>query len=155
MIFITVGTQEPFDRFLRIIDEIVPELHEEVVVQAFGDRYTPVNFKVREFIEPDEFDEIFRRARLIVSHAGMGTIISAMQCDKAVIVFPRMASLGEHRNDHQMATARQMEKMNYVYVAYTGDELRKLMCSDNLAPLCRIDNSVSESLIDSLCDFIG
>lgn len=155
MIFVTVGTQEPFDRFLRIIDKLAGQIDEELIVQAFHDKYEPENFKVRDLIPPDEFDRIFKKARLIVAHAGMGTIISAMESGKPVVVFPRQASLGEHRTDHQMATAHQMQQLGYAYVAYTEDELIQYVLDGNLKPLHSIGNGASESLIRSLREFIG
>lgn len=154
MIFATVGTQAPFDRFVKIIDGIAAELSEEVVVQAFRDKYEPRNVKVVDFLPPDEFGDIFNKARLIVAHAGMGTIISAMKQCKPIIIFPRIASLGEHRNEHQMATARQMERMGYAYVAYNEQHLRLLMLSNDLKPLHNLGEYASESLIEDIKRFI-
>lgn len=154
MIFATVGTQAPFDRFVKIIDGIAAELSEEVVVQAFRDKYEPQNVKAVDFLPPDEFGDIFNKARLIVAHAGMGTIISAMKQSKPIIIFPRIASLGEHRNEHQMATARQMERMGYAYVAYDEQHLRQLMLSDDLKSLHNLGEFASESLINDIKKFI-
>lgn len=108
-----------------------------------------------DFLPPDEFNSLFAKARLIVAHAGMGTIISAMQQNKPIIVFPRIAALGEHRNEHQMATARQMDKMKYVHVAYDEKQLRNLIFTPNLQPLHTLGDNASQSLIDSLSEFIG
>ncbi len=155
MIFATIGTQAPFDRFVKIIDEIAAELDEEIVVQAFKDKYEPKNIKRVEFLAPDEFNQLFDKARMIVAHAGMGTIISAMQKGKPIIVFPRIAALGEHRNEHQMATARQMDKMKYVYVAFDEKQLRLFMSHLDLQPLHQLSSNASQSLIDSLSEFIG
>ena len=55
---------------------------------------------------------------MIYAHAGMGTILSALKQDKPIIIVPRLASLKEHRNDHQIATAMRMDELGYVYVAY-------------------------------------
>lgn len=155
MIFCTIGTQAPFDRFVKIVDEVAKALDEEVVVQAFKDKYEPKNVKMVQFLAPDEFNKLFSEARMIVAHAGMGTIISAMQQDKPIVVFPRIAALGEHRNEHQMATAKQMEKMSYVHVAYDEDTLRKLIMDKGLKPLHKLGDTASQSLIDALSKFIG
>ncbi len=154
MIFATIGTQAPFDRFVKIIDELAVDIEEEIVVQAFRDKYEPKNVKVVDFLPPDEFNKLFSTARLIIAHAGMGTIISAMQQSKPIIVFPRIAALGEHRNEHQMATAKQMERMNYVYVAYDDVQLRNLLFQTELMPLHQLGDYASQSLIDSLRDYI-
>lgn len=155
MIFVTTGTQAPFDRFIKIIDTLAPTIDEEIVVQAFRDRYEPRNIRPVSFLAPESFEEIFSRARLIISHAGMGTIIKSMQQRKPVIVMPRIAALGEHRNEHQLATARQLEKMGYIYVASDADSLRALLSRPDLEPLHAIGDEASPSLIQSLSDFIG
>ena len=42
MIFATLGSQLPFDRFLKMLDEVVPSLFsEEIVAQAIPGDYTP------------------------------------------------------------------------------------------------------------------
>jgi UDP-N-acetylglucosamine transferase subunit ALG13 len=155
MIFATVGTQAPFDRFLKIIDETAAVMDEEIVVQAFKDKYEPKHVKMVDFLPPDEFNKLFAQARIIVAHAGMGTIISAMQQDKPIVVFPRIAALGEHRNEHQMATAKQMDKMHYVYVAFDEQQLKDFILKKDLQPLHHLGEQASPELIGSLTDFIG
>lgn len=155
MIFCTTGTQAPFDRFLQIVDAIAPTLEEEVIVQAFHGSYIPQHIKPLEFVEPDEFERIFKQARLVVAHAGMGTIISAMTLGKPIVVFPRIAALGEHRNEHQLATVHQMEKMHYVYAAHDERQLRQLMSAPDLPPLHKIGPYAQQSLVDELHRVIG
>lgn len=154
MIFVTTGTQLPFDRLIRIIDELAPQLNEEVIAQVYKCGFTPKNIKTVDFIAPDEFDILFDRARLIVSHAGMGTILSALQKDKPIIVFPRIAALGEHRNEHQMAMARKIKEMGCVNVAMSEKELTRMLLNGKQMTLQHIGNSASPSLIQSVKDFI-
>ncbi len=154
MIFVTTGTQAPFDRFIKAVDEIAKDIQEDIVVQAFKSEYQPMHIQTLDFMPPDEFNRVFNEARLIISHAGMGTIISAMQKNKPIIVFPRLASLGEHRNDHQMATAMKMNELGYVYVAYDAKQLRDLLQNVELRPLHTLGDSASPELIQSISDFI-
>lgn len=154
MIFATIGTQAPFDRFIRIIDEIAPSLKEPIIAQTCKGEYKPKNIKTVDFLPPDEFNKLFNEARLIISHAGMGTIISAMNKQKPIIVFPRKASLGEHRNEHQMATAKKMEQLNYVYVAYNEEQLQTLIMTPDLKPLHQLGDFASQQLIKSISEFI-
>lgn len=155
MIFCTVGTQAPFDRFVRIVDEVAAHLDEEVIAQVYKSGYASRNIRMVGFLPPDEFDRYLGRARLIVAHAGMGTIISAMCRHKPVIVFPRSAALGEHRNEHQQATAQKMSELGYVYVANDAQELEALLTSDGLKPLRGLGEVASKSLVDELCRVIG
>ena len=153
MIFVTIGTQLTFDRLIEILDRIAPELDEEIYAQVLKGKYKPKHIKLIDFIEPDEFEDVFVQARLIVAHAGMGTILSALRRSKPLVIFPRIASLGEHRNEHQTATARVMKEKNYAYVATNEEELRQLLHKD-LRPLKNIGEFASESLIKSLTDYI-
>ena len=153
MIFVTIGTQLPFDRLIEILDRIAPELDEEIYAQVLKGKYKPKHIKTLDFIEPDEFEEVFVQARLIVAHAGMGTILSALRRSKPLIIFPRLASLGEHRNEHQSATAKMIKEKKYAYVATDEEELRELLHKD-LHPMKNIGDFASENLINSLKDFI-
>lgn len=155
MIFVTIGTQAPFDRFIKIIDEIAPQLGEEIIAQVYQCGFEPHNIKTVNFLAPDEFNELFEKARLIVSHAGMGTILSALQKHKPIIIFPRIASLGEHRNEHQLATARKFKELGGVYVAMNEEELRQLIVRSDLTCLREIGDSANKDLIQSIEDFIG
>src|SRR5215217_2444665 len=112
MIFVTIGTQEPFDRLIKAIDELAPLLNMDIVAQVSNTVIEVKNMKALTFIPPDEFDNYFQQASLIISHAGMGSIITALTMNKPIIVMPRLASLGEHRNEHQTATAKKFEKLN-------------------------------------------
>lgn len=155
MIFCTIGTQAPFDRFVKIVDEVAVNLDEEIIAQVYKSKYVAKNIRTVEFLPPDEFNKLFNQARLIVSHAGMGTIISALKQHKPIIIFPRIAALGEHRNEHQLATAQKMKNLGYVYVANNADELKNLLMKPNLKPLHELGNFASLTLINELCKVIG
>lgn len=155
MIFVTIGTQAPFDRFIKIIDEVAPQINEEIVAQVYKCGFTPKNIKTVDFLAPDEFNNLFDKADLIISHAGMGTILSALQKHKPIIIFPRIAALGEHRNEHQLATAEKFKELGSVYVAMNEQELKELMLRKDLVPLHEIGAEASSSLIQSLEEFIG
>lgn len=153
MIFVTIGTQIPFDRFIRIVDDLAGMTNETFVVQALNGDYTPKNFEVLNFIAPDEFNRIVEEARLIISHAGIGSILSALDYEKPIIIFPRLASLKEHRNDHQMATAMVVNEKGYAYVAYDKKQLKDLLYSTTLSALggrVSKSNSILNSILKDL-----
>lgn len=154
MIFVTIGTQLPFDRLIKIIDDIAPRLNEEIIAQVYKCGFKPKNIKTVDFIAPDEFNNIFDKARLIISHAGMGTILSALQKDKPIIIFPRIAALGEHRNEHQLATAKKFKDLGSVNVAMNEEELKAMLLNGEQTTLQHIGNCASPSLIKSVMEFI-
>jgi UDP-N-acetylglucosamine transferase subunit ALG13 len=154
MIFVTIGTQAPFDRLIQAIDELAVEINEPIIAQINKEHYIPRHLETIEFLSPDEFDKLMEKARLIVAHAGMGTIISALMKKKPIIVMPRLAYLKEQRNDHQLATTMKMNELGYVYAAYDKTQLKALISNKNLVSLHSFGEHASEQLIKSITAFI-
>ncbi|MBE9640454.1 glycosyltransferase [Salipiger mangrovisoli] len=127
MIFATVGTQLPFPRLIDALEALAPELGEAVIAQTGLAAGSWPHLDVRPRLAPKDFAAIFEAARVVVSHAGVGSILSARRYRKPLIVMPRRLALGEHRNDHQMATARHVEGLHGVHVAWEAEELRELL----------------------------
>lgn len=156
MIFVTVGTDMPFDRLLKVMDSWAAETGRTDVFAQIGEGgWEPRHIRFTHFLQPPEFVERFKSARVIVSHAGMGTILSALHYGKPILVMPKRASLREHRNEHQLATAQRMMEMASVNVAFDDAELRsRLDHLDELVPSRKIGSQASDSLICGLRDFI-
>ena len=124
MIFTTVGTQLPFDRLIRAIDHWAACNGDvEVFAQIGRGHYRPDHIGWIRDLDPREFRDRLAECDTVVAHAGMGTIISAIEMGKRVIVMPRRASLGEHRNEHQLATAARLEHLNGLEVVQEADAL--------------------------------
>lgn len=158
MIFITVGTQEPFDRLIKAVDEIIPELEDqEIIVQAPLKGYKPLHFETLNFINPLQFKKIFDRADFIISHAGMGTILSAMSNQKTLLIMPRLVKYGEHRNDHQVATALKFKSLKYINVAENEVELQNILKNrkhNDLNASKTLGDYASDELIQSISCFL-
>ncbi len=125
MIFLTVGTQFPFDRLVKAIDEAAGKglVHDEVFAQIGESDYAPTNFRSARSLDKGEFDSRVATASAIIGHAGMGTIISAMNHKKPLLVMPRLCRFGEAVNDHQMSIAKQFDRMGYLLAAYDAEEV--------------------------------
>ncbi len=125
MIFLTVGTQLPFERLVEAVDDWAgdhPDI--EVIAQVGRTLYRPRCFEVVPSLGPEQYYETFEKADVVVSHAGMGTIISALETNKPLLLMPRLAALNEHRNDHQLGTAAHFEKYDLITVVNDAVELR-------------------------------
>lgn len=125
MIFLTVGTQFPFDRLVKSIDEVVRQnvFSEEVFAQIGCSTYRPRNFDAVVSMEKEVFDKYVDGASCIIGHAGMGTITMALENHKPLLVMPRLKKYSEVVNDHQLAIARKFERLGHILVAYNEDEL--------------------------------
>jgi UDP-N-acetylglucosamine transferase subunit ALG13 len=52
-----------------------------------------------------------------VTHAGVGTIMTALANGKHPVVMPRLARFGEAIDDHQLGLARRLAEAGYVTLA--------------------------------------
>ncbi len=156
MIFVTVGTQLAFDRMIGAVDrwaEHHPELQffAQIGPSTAPPRYMPS----AEFIPPSQAENMIRNAEIIVSHAGMGSLLTALRHRRPILIMPRKASLGEHRNDHQLATARWMAERPGVAVAWDeamiGEALER---RSTLAGGPAIPEFASGPLVDRIARYI-
>ncbi|WP_213739112.1 glycosyltransferase [Bradyrhizobium sp. dw_411] len=157
MIFATVGTQGQFDRLIRTVDEWAgAQGRTDVFAQTGPSDYHSEHIRTQRFIDPTEFRKRVEAASVVISHAGMGSIITALELGKKIIVMPRRASLGEHRNDHQLATAKRFAEQGRIMVAFTEQELLgKLDQVQAVAETERLSAQASPSLISTIRTFIG
>jgi UDP-N-acetylglucosamine transferase subunit ALG13 len=156
MIFLTVGTQLPFDRLIAPVDAWAEANGGEAVVAQIGNgQYKPRHMKAYPFLPPDRFEHYQSQSALLISHAGMGAILGALESGKPLIVMPRLASAGEHRNDHQMATANHFRGAPGIYVARDVDELGSLLQNHKeLRAGIQISSNASRELVDSLRHYL-
>lgn len=131
MIFLTIGSHEPFDRLVQAVDEWAGdrpgvEIFGQITDRANG-AYVPKNFPWVAKIAPADYQAKVDAADFLVAHAGMGSIITALRAAKPIVVLPRRGHLAETRNDHQFATANKLASKPGVFVALTEDELGSQM----------------------------
>lgn len=152
MIFITVGTQLPFDRLVLAVDGWAAEHPTvEVFAQTGPTTRPPEHMPYAEFLSPKQVDDMIKRATLIIAHAGMGSILSALQFQKPIIILPRNAQLKEHRSNHQEATAKWLHGKPGVYVAFNEAEvLRLLDVRESLLPGAALPGVSKGSLVERL-----
>lgn len=124
MILVTVGMQLGFDRLIEAVDKLAPDLGMEVIAQTGKGTYQPKNMEARESIAPAEFENLLQQSQLIVAHAGIGTVLTAQRLAKPIVLFPRRFDHGEHRNDHQVATVRNLDGRPGLLIAMDEAELK-------------------------------
>ena len=155
MIFVTVGGQLPFERLVRAVDVWAGERgRTDVFVQTGGGAYRPQNLRFQDALRPTEFRATMEKATAVVGHAGMGTILSALELGKPLLVLPRRAAFHETRNDHQVETARRFAAQNKLLAAYEESELAALLdrIESHAAP-DRISTSAPPALLDRIRRF--
>lgn len=122
MIFVTIGTQQQnFQRLFDYINDI--KTAEEIVVQKGKSPYKlNENIKTYDFLSYKEMTKYLKKARIIITHGGGGTVFQALKLNKKVIVVPRLSKYKEHINDHQLEFSRYLKEKNYCFVVETKEE---------------------------------
>ncbi len=131
MILVTLGTQDK--QFYRILEALEDKLDkhlidDEVIVQAgcsadFKSKY----MKIFDLIPMDEFDEMIKKCDLLITHGGVGSIITGLKNNKKVIAAARLSKYNEHVNDHQLQIIDNFSKEGYILKLDNFDDIDKLI----------------------------
>ena len=126
MILVTLGTQDK--PFTRLLDAVLREIEngniqDEVVVQAGCTKYETDKMQIFDLIPMEEFDKLMKQCDLLITHGGVGSIITGLKCNKKVIAVPRLAKYGEHINDHQTQIIAKFNSLGYIIGLQDVEEL--------------------------------
>lgn len=127
MIFVTIGTQKyDFNRIFDYINNF--KTKEEIIVQKGKSRYKfRDDIKAVDFLSYQEMDSVLKKARVVITHGGVGTIYKALSLGKKVITVPRLKLYKEHINDHQLDICKYLEKENLCMMVTTEEEFINAM----------------------------
>lgn len=130
MILVTLGTQDkPFTRLLDKIEEQIEKgnIKEEVVVQAGYTKYDSKYMKIFDLVDREEFQNLINKCDLLITHGGVGSILTGLKNGKKVIVCPRLSKYGEHMNDHQIQIVANFAKAGYILEYQDGDDFKTVL----------------------------
>ena len=130
MILITLGTQDK--QFTRLLDMVQKEINkgnikDKVVVQAGHTKYESKYMEIFDLIDREKFSDLISKCDVLITHGGVGSIITDLQNNKKVIVAPRLAKYDEHMNDHQLQITENFYKAGYILPLYENDDLGKVL----------------------------
>lgn len=157
MIFVLLGTfNSEFRRPLISIEKAFIEnrVNEETIVQSGHTNFQSKYLKITPFFTPAEIDTLYNDARLIVTHAGTGSILKGVKKGKKVIVTPRLYKFNEHVDDHQLDILEEFAKSNYILPWYENESFETvLLKTENFIPVPY--KSSKEKLVAFLTDYIN
>lgn len=158
MILVTLGSQDkPFVRLLQDIDREITNgnIKEKVVVQAgySVNKYQTDNMEMFDLIDREEFNKLVDECSLLITHGGVGSILTGLKAHKKVIACPRLAKYKEHINDHQVQIIREFSNAGYILSYYDGDSLAEVLKKvPKFKPQKYVSNS--NNLVKLIKDFI-
>tara|TARA_R110001632_G_scaffold205483_1_gene329211 strand:- start:91 stop:582 length:492 start_codon:yes stop_codon:yes gene_type:complete len=127
-VFVTTGTQLPFNRMIDIVDNwAAAQPNVDVIAQTANSTESYEHITTVDFLSPEKYDEYTTNAEVIIGHAGMGTIITGFEKNKPLILMARKFIHGEHRNDHQQSTVNKFDGIKGIYIANDENELNDLL----------------------------
>jgi UDP-N-acetylglucosamine transferase subunit ALG13 len=156
LIFVTVGAQMPFDRLVRQVDAwSATRGGAEVFAQIGETPWRPGHMEWTPLLNPCDYRQRLYEADAVVTHAGMGTILTALEFGKPVLVMPRRGDLMETRNDHQLGTAAAFAEAGLVSVAWNERQLPgALERLEDIAAPTRTGSHASVRLLTAVQEFI-
>ena len=149
MIFVTLGTNDKsFIRLVQKIEELIISgvIEEKVVVQAGFTQYKSEHMEIFDLIPVEEFSHLMKECSLLITHGGVGSIITGLKNNKKVIAVPRLKEFGEHVNDHQLQIIENFSDSGYILGAYSVDEVERV--------LGEVENFIPNTYISNTCNMI-
>lgn len=126
-IFVTVGSTYPLDRLVKEIDNVGKNKNYEIFAQIGESNYTPKKTKFEKFLSYEKMQEKIKWSDIIISHAGVGTIIDALNQNKQLLLFPRLKKYDEAVDDHQIEICKAFEKKYNIKYTLNEKELNNLI----------------------------
>lgn len=152
LIFVTVGSHyQGFDRLIKKMDEIAGKIDEKVIMQIGSTKYKPVNSEYFEFAEYSKIQKLNQDSRIVIGHAGVGSILTALEKKTHLIIVPRLKKCGEASDDHQLEIVRQFSENPNVTVLYDVENLDTFLKSD----FSFIEEYNGNKLVNSLKNYIS
>ncbi len=119
MLFVTVGTHnQGFDRLIKEADKIAPQLAEKIFMQIGCTGYKPKNCAYKDFLPQKDFERACMEASVIITHGGIGSIMTPLIMEKKIVVVPRLKEYNEHTDDHQLQITKELENQKKIIAVY-------------------------------------
>lgn len=156
MILVLLGTQDkPFTRLIEAVDDCINKgiIKDKVVAQMGFTKYETNNIEMIELMPYDDYIKYNKEADLIITHGGVGSILTALQLNKKVIAMPRLEEYGEHTNNHQIQIINEFYKTGYILKVDNPQNLGNVISeSKKFKPKKYISNN--KKFINMLEDYI-
>ena len=130
MILVTLGTQDKtFPRLLHAIQKQIDNgnIKDKVVVQAGSTKFDSADMEIFDLIDRDKFAQLISECDLLITHGGVGSIITGLKNNKKIIAAPRLERYGEHTNDHQLQIIDRFSESGFIVPLYDFDSLDKVL----------------------------
>jgi len=130
MIFVTLGTNDKnFDRLLEAIDREIKKgnIKQKVIVQSGCTNFKSDRMEIFDLIPKKDFEKLMKKCDFLITHGGVGSILTGLSYGKKVIAAARLSKYKEHINDHQVEIVGDFVKKGYILELKDFSQLDKLL----------------------------
>jgi len=157
LIFVILGTQDkPFARLIKEIEELKKDgiIKEKVIVQSGCTKCRSNIVEIVDYVSMKEFEDYIKKAKYIITHGGVGSILDALKQNKKIIAVPRLEKYNEHVNNHQIQIVEKFDELGYILDSGNLKRLgNKIMELEKFEP--KRYKSNNGKMIELLEEFIG
>ena len=128
MILVLLGTQNnSFHRLLEEIEKNIKDeiIKDEIIVQAGYTKFQSHRMRIIDLMSKEQLEKFQDEADLIITHGGVGSIISSVEKGKKVIAVPRMHEYGEHVNNHKKEIVKDFNDKGYIIGIEKVEDLKQ------------------------------
>ena len=128
MVLVLLGTQNnSFHRLLEEVQKCIDKkiITEKVVVQAGATKFESKDMEIFGLISSEKLNEYIKQANYVITHGGVGSIITCLKMGKKVIAVPRHHKYGEHVNDHQLQIIQTFDGQGFIKGLCEVEDLEK------------------------------
>ena len=156
MTLVLLGTQN--NSFHRLLEEVQKNIDngnikDEVVVQKGYTKFESQDMKIYDQVPVEKMKELVKQADLVITHGGVGSIITAIEQGKKVIAVPRLKKYKEHVNDHQLDIIKSFNDAGYIIGIQDVSELPEALKNvRNMVPRKYVTNT--GKILQLVSDFI-
>ena len=156
MILVTLGTQDKtFERLLKAVQRQIDlgNIKDKVIVQAGNTKFITKDMEIYDLLPIDKFDKLIDEADVLITHAGVGSIVTGLKKNKKVIAAARLKIYNEHENDHQVQILNELEKRGNIIALREFDKLDEaLEKAKNFVPNKFVSNT--QNMVKLIEDYI-
>jgi len=157
MILVLLGTQN--NSFHRLLEEIEKNIEngkikDEVIVQSGYTKYNSDKMKIFDMIPRNELEELVKKADLVITHGGVGSMMLGIKAHKKVIAVPRLKKYEEHVNNHQIELVETFKKQGLIIGIDNVEDLGKALEKANNVTVNTNMQEGENKIIKLIEDFI-
>lgn len=110
---------------IKSVDDLVlsGRIRDKIIIQIGYTNYIPKECKWFKFVDPQKFENLCKKSDIVITHGGVGSIMTLLKLNKPIIAVPRLKRFYEHTDNHQLQIVKELEKQKRLIAVYDTSDL--------------------------------